>query len=83
MKLPLFKKADILLAALLLVLGAACFAFAGGKSSENGNVAIVTVDGETVGTYLLTEGSYGGRVDTLYGSNWFLVENNTINTSLK
>ena len=47
MKLPFFKKADVILLAVLLVIGAACMVLLRG-SSDPGSVAVVRVDGEEV-----------------------------------
>ena len=77
MKLPFFKKADILLLVILLLIGAASLAFALGGSGE-GNTAVVTVDGDEAARIPLTEERWESTVETTYGTNVFLIENGSI-----
>ena len=77
MKLPFFKKADILLLAVLLVMGAACMLLLAGSGSP-GSVAVVTVDGEEEYRYALTQDRAEYILETEYGINTFLVEGGAI-----
>ena len=76
MKLPFFKKADLLLLAVLLLIGAGSLLML--KSGQKGSTAVVTVDGETVVRIQLTEERFMQTVETAYGKNTFLIENGSI-----
>ena len=77
MKLPFFKKADILILAALLIIGGLCMAFASGSGSP-GSVAVVSVDGEEVDRIPLTQDRWESTTETVYGTNTFLVEDGAI-----
>ena len=77
MKLPFFKKADVVLLAVLLVTGAACMILLRGNSRP-GNTAIVRVDGEVTDSIPLTQERWQSTVSTKYGSNTLVVENGSI-----
>ena len=76
MKLPFFKKADILLLAALLIIGAGSLLLL--KSGEPGSVAVVTVDGVETSRIPLTQDSWEQTVETEYGTNKLLIENGCI-----
>ena len=76
MKLPFFKKADILLLAVLLAIGAVSLAFAG-RGGSKGTKAIVKVDGRTVAEISLSS-DHSETVKTRYGSNTLVVENGAV-----
>ena len=77
MKLPFFKKADVILLAVLLVIGAACMVLLRGNSRP-GSVAVVRVDGEVVDSIPLTQERWQTTVSTKYGSNTLVIENGSI-----
>ena len=62
MKLPFFKKADIILLAVLLVLGAGSLLLL--KGGEQGSVAVISVDGEAVERIELTQEYQETTVET-------------------
>ncbi len=76
MKLPFFKKADILLLAALLMIGAGSLLLL--KNGEPGSVAVVTVDGVETSRIPLTQDSWEQIVETEYGTNTLLIENGCI-----
>ena len=77
MKLPFFKKADILILAALLIIGGICMAFASGSGSP-GSVAVVSIDGKEECRYALTQDRIEYILETQYGTNTFLVEDGAI-----
>ena len=77
MKLPFFKKADVILLAVLLLRGAARMILLRGNS-DTGSVAVVRVDGEVVDSIPLSQERRQTTVDTKYGSNTLVVENGSI-----
>ena len=76
MKLPFFKKADILLLAVLILIGAGSLLLL--KSGEPGSVAVVTVDGQETIRVPLTQDRWEQTVETTYGTNTLLIENGSI-----
>jgi hypothetical protein len=67
-----FKKADIVLAVVLLVLGFATLAFLR-SGQKDGAFVRITVDGAVYGTYALTE-DRTVEVETAYGHNTLRIE---------
>jgi len=79
MKLPFFKKADLILVVLAVLLGAgSLLAFGRG---EEGRTAVISVDGEVVQTVPLSDEGWTGTIDTSYGSNSFKIENGAISVT--
>jgi len=76
MKLPFFKKADIILLAILLAIGAGTLVFAGSGGSE-GTKAVVRVDGEIISEISLSA-DYSETIDTRYGTNTLVVKDGAI-----
>ena len=76
MKLPFFKKADIILIAALIVIGAAGL-LAVRPADRSGTYVVMTVDGEQVDTLGLSE-DQSVRIDTQYGSNLITVKNGSV-----
>ena len=79
MKLPFFKKADILLLAVLLIIGAGSLLLLQG--GEPGSVAVVTVDGVETSRIPLTQDRWEQIVETGYGTNTLLIENGSISVT--
>lgn len=75
-RIPFFKKADIVLAVALLLLGFGSLALL--KSGQKaGRFAVVTVDGQVQATYSLAE----DRTETIrtpYGTNVFRIEDGRV-----
>ena len=76
MKLPFFKKADIFIFAVLLLLGAGSLLML--KTGPQGTTASVMVDGEVAATIQLTEEHQEYIIDTRYGRNTIAVESGTL-----
>lgn len=76
MKLPFFKKADIILLAVLIVIGAAGL-LVFGKQSAPGGTAIITVDGVQADSLPLST-DQSVKIETEYGSNMITVENGQV-----
>ena len=76
MKLPFFKKADVILLAALIVIGAAGL-LAARPAGHSGTAVIITVDGVQTDRLDLTS-DQSVRIDTQYGSNLITVENGTV-----
>ena len=76
MKLPFFKKADIIVYVLLVLLGAGSLLLL--KSGPLGSTAVVSVDGEEAARITLTQEYQESIIDTKYGSNTLAIEGGTI-----
>ena len=76
MKLPFFKKADVILLAALIVIGAAGL-LAARPAGQPGMSVIITVDGVQTDSLDLSA-DQSVRIDTQYGSNLITVENGTV-----
>ena len=79
MKLPFFKKADIILAILILAIGiGSVFVFANPK--QGGKTAIVSVDGKVFASYDLSkDASY--EIENEYGKNTITVQGGSVYVS--
>ena len=79
MKLPFFKKADIILAAVLLIIGAlGLLAFRPAK--EAGGYAVITVDGEELDRMDLSA-DQTRVIDTAYGTNTVSVKDGSVSVT--
>ena len=76
MKLPFFKKADIILLAALIVIGAAGL-LAVRPASQSASAVIVTVDGVQTDSLDLSA-DQSVKIDTQYGSNLITVEKGSV-----
>ena len=76
MKLPFFKKADIFIFVVLLLLGAGSLLML--KTGPQGTTASVMVDGEVAASIQLTEEHQEYIIDTRYGRNTIAVEDGTL-----
>ena len=72
MKLPFFKKADIFIYALLVLLGAGSLLLL--KNGPQGAEAVVRVDGDVAARIQLTEAYQESVIETSYGTNRIAVE---------
>ena len=79
MKLPFFKKADIILVIVLVVIAAAGL-IAAGPVKQSGMAAVISVDGEQVDRLDLSA-DQSVRIDTQYGSNLITVENGSVSVT--
>ncbi|MBR5730440.1 MAG: NusG domain II-containing protein [Firmicutes bacterium] len=75
----LFKKADIVLAAVLLILGAGGL-FLPSALGSGGSTAVVRVDGKVYGSYSLSEDRIVD-VETGYGRNTVVIEGGSVRVS--
>ena len=79
MKHPFFKKADIILAVVLLIIGAlGLLAFR--PAEEAGAYAVITVDGEEVGRVKLSD-DQDTVIETTYGSNTVSVQGGSVSVT--
>ena len=76
MKLPFFKKADIILLAALILIGAAGL-FAVRPVQSEGGTAVITVDGEQIDSLDLSA-DQSVKIETQYGNNLITVEGGSV-----
>ena len=76
MKLPFFKKADIILLVVLILIGAGSLLLL--TTGEKGSTAVVTVDGRELIRLPLMQESYTEIVESVYGTNTYVIENGSV-----